>query len=172
MNVAASPRGRHMNFRIMPMVTRREAVVGLTASAASLALPSIALAQSSARVVVIGGGFGGGSCARALRRLDAKLQVTLVEANKYFAACPFSNEVIAGLREIEAQQFGYEKIGAEGVSVVTQAATKVDASARSVVLADGSSLQYDRLVMSPGIDFNFGALPGYDEAASARMPHA
>jgi NADPH-dependent 2,4-dienoyl-CoA reductase/sulfur reductase-like enzyme len=98
--------------------------------------------------------------------------VTLVEANKVFTACPFSNEVVAGLREIEAQQFGYEKIAAEGVSVLTQAATKVDAAARSVVLADGSSLAYERLVLSPGIDFNFSALPGYDEAASAKMPHA
>jgi NADH dehydrogenase FAD-containing subunit len=122
------------------MVTRRGAVIGLTASAASLALPSIVRAQSSARVVVIGGGFGGASCARALRRLDAKLQVTLVEANSSFTACPFSNKVIAGLREIEAQQFGYEKIAADGVSVVTQGARKVDASARDVVLADGSSL--------------------------------
>jgi len=154
------------------MVTRREAVIGLTASAASLALPSISRSQSLARVVVIGGGFGGAACARALRRQDAKLQVTLVEANKYFTACPFSNEVIAGLREIEAQQFGYEKIAAEGVSVVTLAATKVDVSARSVVLADGSSLPYDRLILSPGIDLNFAALPGYDEAASVKMPHA
>ena len=154
------------------MVTRREAVIGLTASAASLALPSISRSQSLARVVVIGGGFGGAACARALRRQDAKLQVTLVEANKYFTACPFSNEVIAGLREIEAQQFGYEKIAAEGVSVVMQAATKVDVSARSVVLADGSSLPYDRLILSPGIDLNFAALPGYDEAASVKMPHA
>ena len=154
------------------MVTRREAVIGLTASAASLALPSIARAQSSARVVVIGGGFGGASCARALRRLDAKLQVTLIEPNKTFSACPFSNEVIAGLREIEAQHFGYEKIAAEGVAVIARAATRIDPNARSVALADGSSLAYDRLVLSPGIDFHFEALPGYDEMASTRMPHA
>jgi len=154
------------------MVTRREAVIGLTASAASLALPSIARAQSSVRVVVIGGGFGGASCARALRRLDAKLQVTLIEPNKTFSACPFSNEVIAGLREIEAQHFGYEKIAAEGVAVIARAATRIDPNARSVALADGSSLAYDRLVLSPGIDFHFEALPGYDEMASTRMPHA
>src|SRR6185312_3224609 len=87
-------------------------------------------------------------------------------------ACPFSNEVIAGLREIEAQQFGYEKIAAEGISVIAQAATKIDAAPRSVTLADGTSLSYDRLVLSPGIDFHFDALPGYDEAASTMMPHA
>jgi sulfide dehydrogenase [flavocytochrome c] flavoprotein subunit len=121
---------------------------------------------------VIGGGFGGASCARALKRLDAKLEVTLVEPNKSFVACPFSNEVIAGLREIGAQQFGYERIAGEGVRVIAQAATKVNPTARRVTLADGTSLAYDRLVLSPGIDFQFEAIPGYDEAASAKMPHA
>jgi sulfide dehydrogenase [flavocytochrome c] flavoprotein chain len=161
---------------MMPMqsrkVTRRDAVLGITATTALLAVPAIAGAQSSARVVVVGGGFGGASCARALKRLDPKLQVTLVEPNKVFTACPFSNEVIAGLREIEAQQFGYAKIAAEGVNVVAQAATKIDGQARNVTLADGTSLAYDRLVLAPGIDFNFEALTGYDEAASAKMPHA
>jgi NADPH-dependent 2,4-dienoyl-CoA reductase/sulfur reductase-like enzyme len=152
--------------------TRRDTVRGLAALTASLALPSIARAQSLARVVVIGGGFGGAACARALKRLHPKLQVTLIEPNKSFTACPFSNEVIAGLREIEAQQFGYERIAAEGVSVIAQAASKIDPAARSVVLADGASLAYDRLVLSPGIDFQFEALPGYDEEASAKMPHA
>ena len=152
--------------------TRRDTVRGLTALAASLALPSITRAQSSARVAVIGGGFGGAAGARALKRLDAKLDVTLVEPNRRFTSCPFSNEVIAGLREIEAQQFGYEKIAGEGVRVIAQAATKVDASARSVTLTDGTTLGYDRLVLSPGIDFNFEALPGYDEAAATKMPHA
>lgn len=152
--------------------TRRDTVRGFTAVAASLALPSIARAQSSARVAVIGGGFGGASCARALQRLDAKLEVTLIEPNQRFTACPFSNEVIAGLREIEAQQFGYEKITGEGVRVMAQAATKVDVSARRVTLADGAALPYDRLVLSPGIDLNFDALPGYDKTAATKMPHA
>ncbi len=152
--------------------TRRDTVRGLTALAASLAMPSIARAQGSARVAVIGGGFGGASCARALKRLDAKLEVTLIEPNRRFTACPFSNEVIAGLREIEAQQFGYEKIAGEGIRVIPQAATKIDAAARSVTVTDGTTLGYDRLVLSPGIDFNFESLPGYDEAASMKMPHA
>jgi NADPH-dependent 2,4-dienoyl-CoA reductase/sulfur reductase-like enzyme len=156
----------------MSMVTRRQAVTGLTASVASLALPSIGLAQSAARAVVIGGGFGGASCARALKRLDPKLQVTMIEPNRRFTACPFSNEVIAGLRPMEAQQFGYENIAAEGISVLAQAASKIDPAPSRVVLADGASLAYDRLVLSPGIDFRFDALPGYDEEASARMPHA
>src|SRR6202011_1965336 len=129
-------------------------------------------AQSAARVTVIGGGFGGAACARALRKINPKLLVTLVEPNRTFTACPFSNEVIAGLRYIEAQQFGYDKIAADGVTVIAQAAIKVDPQARTVGLADGTSLGYDRLVLAPGIDLRFDALPGYDEAVSAKMPHA
>jgi NADPH-dependent 2,4-dienoyl-CoA reductase/sulfur reductase-like enzyme len=152
--------------------TRRDVVRGIAASAASLAFPSPSLAQSAARIVVIGGGFGGASCARALRRTDPKLQVTLVEPNRTFTACPFSNEVIAGLRELKAQQFTYDGIVAEGVTVIAQSATRIDPQIRVVTLADGNSLTYDRLVLAPGIDLRFDALPGYDEAAAAKMPHA
>src|SRR5712692_7054669 len=105
--------------------TRRDVASGIAASAAASAVPYPSFAQSAARIVIIGGGFGGASCARALRKLDAKLQVTLIEPNRTFTACPFSNEVIAGLREIEAQQFSYDRIVAEGVTVVAQAAVKI-----------------------------------------------
>jgi NADPH-dependent 2,4-dienoyl-CoA reductase/sulfur reductase-like enzyme len=80
--------------------------------------------------------------------------------------------VIAGLREIEAQQFTYDRIIAEGVTVIAQAAVSINLQMRLVVLADGKSLGYDRLVLAPGIDVRFDALPGYDEAAAAKMPHA
>jgi sulfide dehydrogenase [flavocytochrome c] flavoprotein chain len=164
-------------YRIMPMdalrqMTRRNVVRGVVASAASPAFFRPAHAQSAARIVVIGGGFGGASCARALRQIDPKLQVTLVEPNRTFTACPFSNEVIAGLREIQAQQFTYDRIIAEGVTLIAQAAVSINPQMRLVVLADGKSLGYDRLVLAPGIDARFDALPGYDEAAAARMPHA
>src|SRR3984957_6818016 len=155
------------------LMTRRNVVRGLAAaSAASLTFPCPSHAQSAASIVVIGGGFGGAGCARALKRIDAKLQVTLIEPAGTFTACPFSNEVIAGLREIESQQFGYDRIAGEGVRVIAQAATQVDAHKHTVTLADGTSLGYDRLVLAPGIDLRLDALPGYDEAASLKMPHA
>jgi sulfide dehydrogenase [flavocytochrome c] flavoprotein chain len=153
-------------------MTRRDAARGIAASAAASVLPCPSLAQGAAHIVVIGGGFGGANCARALRQLDAKLQVSLIEPNQTFTACPFSNEVIAGMRELPAQQFGYDKIAAGGVVVIPQAAAKVDPQKRTITLADGNSLAYDRLVLSPGIDLRFDALPGYDEAASVKMPHA
>jgi sulfide dehydrogenase [flavocytochrome c] flavoprotein subunit len=152
--------------------TRRDLACGLAATAASLALPCPSFAQSAARVIVIGGGFGGASCARAFRQIDPRLQVTLIEPKTFYFACPFSNEAIAGLREFEAQQFTYDRIAEEGVTLVAQTAVKVDARARTVGLADGTSLPYDRLVLSPGINLRFDALPGYDEAAAAKMPHA
>src|ERR1700729_1948891 len=120
--------------------TRRSVVRGIAAAAASLTFASPLLAQASARVVVIGGGFGGASCARALRRQDPALQVTLIEPNRVFTACPFSNEVIASLRDLTAQQFTYEKIAAEGVTVIAQAASKIDTQVRRVALADGTSV--------------------------------
>jgi len=159
-------------MRVERLPTRRNAVLGIASAALAAALPCPSLAQAAPRVAVIGGGFGGASCARALKRLDSKLEVTLIEANRSFVSCPFSNEVIAGLRQFEAQQFGYDRIAGDGVKVVASAAVKIDPQARAVGLADGASLSYDRLVLAPGIDMRFDALPGYDEAVSEKMSHA
>jgi sulfide dehydrogenase [flavocytochrome c] flavoprotein chain len=156
---------------LRPM-TRRNVVGGIAATAAALTLSSPSLAQSVARVVVIGGGFGGASCARALKRINAKFEVTMVVPDTTYVACPFSNEVIAGLREIDAQQFTYDRITAEGVSVLAGGAASVDPQRRIVGLFNGVDLAFDRLVLAPGIDLRFDALPGYDEAASSKMPHA
>lgn len=156
---------------MLPM-TRRTAVLGITASTASLARPPVSRAQSTGRVVVVGGGFGGAACARALKRAQRDLQVILIDPNAIFTSCPFSNEVIAGLRDIEAQQFGHDKLAAEGVTVINQAVTAIEPQQRSVMTSDGVALPFDRLVLSPGIDFHFEALPGYGDAALEKMPHA
>src|ERR1043165_9774320 len=111
-------------MRATRLPTRRDAVFGIASSALAAALPCPSLAQTAPRVAVIGGGIGGASCARALKRLDNKIEVTLIEANRTFVSCPFSNEVIAGLRDFEAQQFGYERIAADGITVTASAATK------------------------------------------------
>jgi len=156
-----------------PRSTRRRFVRAAAASVAASVFPRPLLAQGSQqRIVVIGGGFAGATAARFLKRADPRFNVTLVEPNPVFAACPFSNEVIAGLREMRAQLFGYDRVASEGVVVVHQAATAVDGRARTVTLASGAKLTYERLVLAPGSDLRFDALPGYDESAAERMPHA
>ena len=156
-----------------PRSTRRRFVRAAAASVAASVFPRPLLAQGSQqRIVVIGGGFAGATAARFLKRADPRFNVTLVEPNPVFAACPFSNEVIAGLREMRAQLFGYDRVATEGVIVVHQAATAVDGRARTVTLASGAKLTYERLVLAPGSDLRFDALPGYDESAAERMPHA
>ncbi|MDB5542928.1 MAG: cytochrome, partial [Hyphomicrobiales bacterium] len=117
--------------------SRRHILIG---AAATLAAP--ALAQGAPQVVVIGGGYAGATCARFLQR--AGVSVTLVEPSANYISCPFSNAVIAGLRNIAQQTFTYESIAAQGVRIARQAATSVDRDAKRVTLTDGTTLPYDR----------------------------
>ncbi|MGP0093958.1 MAG: FCSD flavin-binding domain-containing protein [Xanthobacteraceae bacterium] len=152
--------------------SRREFLqVAAAGATAMLALPAIGQGAAP-RVVVVGGGFAGASCARAIKRADPGIAVTLVEQSLTFTACPFSNEVIAGMRPLEAQRFGYDRIPADGIVLAPLQATGVDADARTVALGNRTSLPYDRLVLAPGIDIRWDALPGYSEAAAEVMPHA
>jgi sulfide dehydrogenase [flavocytochrome c] flavoprotein chain len=151
---------------------RREFLKTAAAGAAAL-FPLPAIAQGApGRVVVIGGGFAGTTCARFVKRIDPRITVTLVEASQTFTACPFSNGVIAGLRDLKAQQFGYDKVAREGIAVNFAPATAVDVQGRVVSLSNGARLNYDRLVVAPGIDIRWDGLPGYTEAAAEKMPHA
>lgn len=149
---------------------RRTLLQSAIATGAAALLPAPVLAQSSGRVVVIGGGFAGATCARELKRSGHS--VTLVEPNATYTACPFSNGVVAGLRPLTAQQFGYDAIKKDGITLVQQNATRVDPHAKQVTLADGTNLDYDRLVVAPGIDLRFDLLPGYNEEAAQTLPHA
>ena len=153
--------------------SRRDFLKTAVAGASAAVLPLPAIAQGAGgRVVVVGGGFGGATCARFIRRIDPRIAVTLVEASPTFTACPFSNLVIVGLRDLKAQEFGYDKLAADQVTVRISPATAIDAQGRNVTLGNGASLPYDRLVLSPGIDIRWDGLPGYTEAAAERMPHA
>src|SRR3954452_7348534 len=111
--------------------TRRDILKsGVLAAASRVCSP--ALAQSAAaRIVVIGGGFAGATCARTLKRLSPPLAVTLVEPNAEYTACPFSNLVIAGLRDLRDQQFGYDKVRTAGIELAAQRATAVDPQSRA-----------------------------------------
>ena len=166
---------KNRDARVMSVrrLTRRSLLARAAVAACTVMYSRPALSQGvPGRVVVIGGGFAGTTAARTLKRLDPRLSVTLLEPNKTFTACPFSNEVIAGLRDLRDQEFTYDKVGDDGVEVARVAATGIDPHARSITLANSARLTYDRLVLAPGIDFSWDAVPGYNEAAAERMPHA
>ena len=161
--------------RVPAKSSRRAVLKGIAAGGvlAALGLPTARAAGKAApRVVVVGGGFGGASCARALKSNDRALDVTLVEANATYTACPFSNAVIAGLRPLESQTFGYDRLRAAGIKVVHRRVTAVEPQQRTVRVEDGKRLAYDRLVIAPGVDLRFDALAGYTETAVEAMPHA
>src|SRR5947207_649117 len=112
---------------------RRRFLRGSAAAAAAALMPLPAIAQGvGPTIIVIGGGFAGATCARELKRIEPKLRVVVVEANPTFTACPFSNAVIAGLRELRAQQFNYEALGGMGIVLAFLSATKIDPRARAI----------------------------------------
>ncbi|TPG59698.1 cytochrome C [Roseomonas nepalensis] len=144
----------------------------LLSAAAALSVPALARAQGAARLLVIGGGFGGASAAGFARRNHPWLDVALVEPQPRFVTCPYANLVLAGERRMEEITHGYDGLRARGVRVIQDRAEEIDPVARRVRLRGGETLSYDRLILSPGIAIRFGALEGYDEAASRVMPHA
>ncbi len=152
-------------------ITRRQAIV-LSSTFVGGMLAAPALATGRAKVVIVGGGFGGVSAARELRAIDPSIEVTLVVDSDSYSTCPFSNLVIAGELPMSSITFGYEGLAAAGVLIRQGVATRIDAGSRVVVLGGGEELPFDRAIVSPGIELKFGAVPGYDEAAAAQMPHA
>lgn len=158
----------------MTKLTRRE-FSKLAGSA--LALSSLGGCATSAapksRVVVIGGGFGGATTAKYIRKFDPSIEVTLVERQAQFVTCPFSNAVLGGLRDLPSITQSYDKLADRwGVKLVVDEAIGVDSVKKTVSLKSGKTLAYDKLVVAPGIDFKRKALEGYDEAASETVPHA
>ena len=155
----------------MQKINRRQFNAILGAGVASLALPFTIGAQAKPKVVVIGGGAGGASAARSMA-MSGAVDVTLVTASDTYTTCFFSNLYLGGFRDFASITHGYDKLQAAGVNVVTGFATGVDMDAKTVSLADGASLAYDRVVVAPGIDLIYDSVPGYSEAASEIAPHA
>jgi len=153
-------------------IDRRRLMAGIGALAGTGLLPLSAFAKTRARVVIIGGGFGGATAARMLRDLLPSANIILLEPNATYTACPFSNLVIGDTRAITDQNFSYEALRRSGIAVIAEPATAVDPVARTVTSGDGRTLTYDRLILSPGIDFRWNAIEGYDAAAADQMPHA
>lgn len=129
--------------------------------------------QHAGQVVVVGGGFGGATAAKYLKRANPAIEVILVEPAETFHTGSFSNLHLGGLRSMDTLAHGYDELRDRyGVRVIQAMAENVDANARTVRLSTGRELEYDRLILSPGIDFRWNALEGYDEEAAEKAPHA
>ena len=128
---------------------------------------------SKARVVVIGGGFGGSTAAKYIRHWDPSIDVVLIERDTSFVSCPISNLVLAGYSSMQEISHGYDGLRRLGVQVVHDEAVAVDAAKKSVRLGRGGDISYERLIVSPGIDFNFAEVQGYEAAMKdGRVLHA
>ncbi len=153
--------------------TRRNFTIGLSALAGASIAPNIAGAAVP-RVVVIGGGAGGATVARYIAK-DSKgaVSVTLIEPTRTYYTCFFSNLYLGGFRDFQSIGQSYGSLASKyGVNVVHDWVTGIDRDAKTVQLASGGKVAYDAAIVSPGIDFNYGSVPGYGIEATNAMPHA
>lgn len=156
-------------------VNRREF---LTSSAALVAatLPRAAAAKphkTQPKVVVVGAGFGGATCAKYLRLWDPGIQVTLIEPNPHFTSCPMSNWVVGGFQDFDYLVKRYDNLPKYGIQMIKDLVTGVDGEKRLVHTKGGMKIPYDRLVLAPGMEFMTEKVEGYDEGAAAgKVMHA
>ncbi len=165
-----------MNSNAQPFAASRRRLLAGGAAWTGLVLAGCASAPAGpalGRVVVVGGGYGGATAARYLRLWGGNIDVTLVERNAQFVSCPMSNLVVAGYRQMADITRGYGGLRALGVKVVQGDVVAIDAAAKKVRLAGGTELPYDRLVVSPGVDFMHEEIGGLAAALdSGRAVHA
>ncbi len=155
------------------MTLSRRRFMGTTLAGSAILTAPAVTGQSRPRVVVIGGGSGGATAARYIANdSQGAIDVTLIEPTRRYYTCYFSNLYMGGFWEFDDLGHDYGRVVGGGVNVVHDWAVDVDREARTVALAGGGSVPYDRLVVAPGIDFVDGAVPGWDINAQGRMPHA
>lgn len=151
--------------------TRRQFLKASAASGAAICAFSIVGCASGPNVVVIGGGFGGATAARYVKKFGPSVNVTLIEPKTSYTTCPFSNAYLGGLVDFQYITHTYDGLTQDGINVMHDKVTGIDANTKSVTTASGTVLNYDRLIVSPGIDFVWD-VAGYTEATSAKVPHA
>jgi sulfide dehydrogenase [flavocytochrome c] flavoprotein subunit len=152
----------------MGQFTRREFVAAMAAGGAGLAGAGCASSKSGEttsgkRVVVIGGGWGGATAARYVRLADPSIEVVMLEPNREFISCPFSNLVLSGVRKLPELTFSYDGLRKQGVKVRHEMASAIEPDKKRVRVGDGY-LTYDRLIVSPGVEFQWEQVEGLAEA--------
>ena len=155
-------------------ISRRE-FMQWTAAASATAMAGCATtgSGSAGRVVVIGGGIGGSTAAKYVKMWAPDIDVTVVERESSFISCPMSNLVLAGSTTMNEITRGYGGLTDRGIRVARDSAVAIDAAAKTVRLAGGETLAYDRLIVSPGVDFVYDTIPGLNNAAAqAQVLHA
>ena len=161
-------------------ITRRRFIKSSAAVSASVVASSMWPLNSFAlggkpkpRVVIVGGGFGGVTCAKYIKKFDANIDVTIVERDAKFVTCPFSNLVLGGIKNISDITHGYDALkGKHGVNVVHDEVTDLDTEKQIVKTKGGKQLEYDRVVLSPGIDFLWDKVEGFSAEDVNKIPHA
>jgi sulfide dehydrogenase [flavocytochrome c] flavoprotein subunit len=145
-----------------------------TAAAGLLGAPNILRADApKARVVVVGGGYGGAIAAKYLKLADPDLRVTLIERNPVYVSCPLSNEVLSGERDLDSLTFDYRGLSRRGIAVMGDEIVEIDPEQHFVRGKGGARYNYDKLILSPGVSFDFGAIDGMSAAlADSSIPHA
>ncbi len=156
------------------MALNRRNFLGAAATASAVLAAPMVRAQGRPRVVIIGGGCGGATAARYIAKdSDGEIDVTLIEPQRTYYTCFFGNLYIGGFENYDDLGHSYSTLAsAYGVNVVHDMATAVDREARTVTIASGETMGYDKLVISPGIDFVEDSVPGWSLAAQGAMPHA
>ena len=154
-------------------LNRRNFISASAGIAATMSSPMV-FGASKPKVVVIGGGAGGATAARYIAK-DSKgaIDVTLVEPTRSYYTCFFSNLYLGGFRDFDSIGHSYGKLASDfGINVVHDWAVDVDSSGKTVSLAGGGTLNYDKLILSPGIDFVDNSVPGWDLSSQNKMPHS
>ena len=160
----------------MSTLTRRGFLTtSLLSTAAVAGTPRIALGAATpprARVVVVGGGYGGTIAAKYLSMSDPSIRVTLIEKDPVYISCPLSNEVLGGERDLASLTFDYRGLTRRGIAVMQDTVVEIDPAQHLVKGASGNRYKYDKLVVSPGIAYDWDAIEGMSEAVAELIPHA
>ncbi|MDH5766416.1 MAG: NAD(P)/FAD-dependent oxidoreductase [Gammaproteobacteria bacterium] len=146
--------------------------LSLATASSSLLYSSFTHARSKPHVVIVGGGIGGSTAAKYLRLMDNNINVTLVEPREHYTTCFMSNEFLGGERNFKTLEFKYDGLRKHGVTLAKDTVTSINPKNQTVTTLSGNTLKYDRCIVSPGIDFKWDTIEGYDEKIAEQIPHS